>query len=102
MVQARQDGRCTDAALPATRDPDQSSTRLVTRDTTIRQVGERIKQASSMVADGLAEVAVLTALHTEMITAQAASVSRLSPELRAVHREAIRLSARSGGGVEMW
>jgi len=101
LTQDKQDRPSTAAGLPDAASV-QSSSRLVTRDTTVRQVGERIKQANSMIADGLAEVAVLTALHTEMIETHAPSVSRLSPASRATHREAIRLSARRGGGVEMW
>jgi len=55
-----------------------------------------------MVADGLAEVAVLTALHDEMIAAHASSVRALSVATRARHREALRLASGSCEGVEMW
>ena len=72
------------------------------RDTTIRQIGQRLNQAESMVADGLAEIAVLRALQADMRSRHVPSVARLSPELRARHREAIRLASGAHGGVELW
>jgi phage I-like protein len=73
-----------------------------TRDTTLRQIGERIGKSQSMVADGQAEIAVLTALQTEMTSAHVPSVAGLSADVRARHREAIRLASGLNEGVELW
>ena len=73
-----------------------------TRDTTIRQISQRLGQSESMVADGLAEIAVLRALHADMRSRHVPSVARLSQDMRARHREAIRLASGTRGGVELW
>jgi len=72
------------------------------RDTTVRQISERIARADRMVADGLAEIAALRALQAAMTSARLSSVAALSPEMQALHREAIRLASGASGGVEMW
>lgn len=82
--------------------PADQRDRGATRDTTLRQVRERLKQAESMVSDGLAEVAVLNGLHAEMLTARALSIKALPAEGRARHGVAIRLASGHCGGVEMW
>ncbi len=81
---------------------DQRERDAPARQTTLRQVRERINQSRSMVADGLAEIAVLTALQAEMAAAQVQSVDALTPETRSGHREAIRLASGLSDGVEMW
>jgi hypothetical protein len=55
-----------------------------------------------MVADGQAEIAVLTALQTAMTSAHVSSVAGLSADVRALHREAIRLASGLSEGVELW
>jgi hypothetical protein len=72
------------------------------RDTTLRQIGERIGKSQDMVADGQAEIAVLTALQTAMTSAHVSSVAGLSADVRALHREAIRLASGLSEGVELW
>jgi hypothetical protein len=72
------------------------------RDTTLRQVRERLRQAETMVSDGLAEVAVLQGLHAEMLAGRALSIKALPLSGRARHGVAIRLASGNCGGVEMW
>jgi hypothetical protein len=72
------------------------------RDTTLRQVRERLRQAETMVSDGLAEVDVLQGLHAEMLAGRALSVKALPLSERARHDVAIRLASGPAGGVEMW
>lgn len=81
---------------------DQRDRDAPARQTTLRQVRERINQSRAMVADGLAEVAVLTALQAEMTGAHVQSVDALAPATRSCHREAIRLASGFSDGVEMW
>jgi len=81
---------------------DQRERDAPARQTTVRQVRERINQSRSMVADGLAEIAVLTALQAEMAAAHAQSIDELPPETRLEHREAMRLTSGLSDGVEMW
>jgi hypothetical protein len=72
------------------------------RDTTLRQVRERLRQAETMVSDGLAEVEVLESLHAEMLAGRALSVKALPLSGRSRHGTAIRLASGPAGGVEMW
>jgi hypothetical protein len=102
MAQKERTGRPKTASLTLQGPVERRSRATPARDTTIRQVGQRLNQAESMVADGLAEIAVLRALQADMRARHVPSVARLSPELRADHREAIRLASGAHGGVELW
>ena len=72
------------------------------RDTTVRQISERLGKSRAMVADGQAEIAALTALHAAMVAAHASSIGGLTAEVRAQHHEAVRLASGLSDGVEMW
>ncbi len=102
MAQNEQARRPKTASLTLQGQAARRSRATPTRDTTIRQIGKRLSQAESMVADGLAEIAVLRALQADMRSSHAPSVERLAPELRERHREAIRLASGAHGGVELW
>jgi len=102
MAEKQRTGRPETASLTLPGSAERRSRATPARDTTVRQIGQRLNQAESMVADGLAEIAVLRALQAEMRSRHVPSVARLSPELRARHREAIRLASGAHGGVELW
>lgn len=102
MAQDERAGKPTAASLTLQGPAERRSRATPARDTTLRQIGKRLSQAESMVADGVAEIAVLRALQSDMRSRHVPSVARLPPELRERHREAIRLASGAHGGVELW
>jgi hypothetical protein len=102
MADDQQDGTRTAPSLANEAPAERRNRDRPTRDTTLRQIGERIGKSQSMVADGQAEIVVLTALQTEMTLSHVPSVAGLSADVRARHREAIRLASGLSEGVELW
>lgn len=71
-------------------------------DTTIHQINARIRSTQGVINAASGLITSLTLLREDMRAAGARTVGELSEELRARHREPIRATAGTTGGVEMW